>query len=352
MSEPSDKAPDRTSAKVDLVQPRVIQRSADLQKLLLGVPGQQARIWTLQQAAKNGELARPAADPANNGGLAIASGSDTPILTDSELARPLSSPQRRTARVGSQGDAQSFLLLSEPASPRQRPPRALGSVVSLISGLGLGAGLMWLIGTGALLPSGAVDVAGRSADIESEPVNDTAGPAYASQWHPVLLTEPPATITEPQPTWDVQGAARSSSAVYRTRSAQTLAAPISADKLPSLVAELPAGDALLGVTSLAQTSAVAPESVRPQVVMHVSPDLSQAARDQAESTLRSAGFDLTSSSVAGHSVAASQVFFFHQEDAPNATRVAEAIGARVRDFSAFRPAPEQGRLEVWLAQEG
>jgi hypothetical protein len=211
---------------------------------------------------------------------------------------------------------------------------------------------MWLIGSGPLFQSRAVEVTDEVVHLDLEADNDTAGPAYASQWHPVLLTEPPSAITEPQPTWDLQVAASRSSAIYSNHYAQTLAAPIPADQQPSPVAELPVGDALLGVTNLAQTSAVEPESLRPQIVMHLSPGLSQAARDQAQSTLRSAGFDLTSSSVAGHSVAASQVLFFHQEDAPSAARVAEAIGARVRDFSAFRPAPEQGRLEVWLAQEG
>jgi hypothetical protein len=86
--------------------------------------------------------------------------------------------------------------------------------------------------------------------------------------------------------------------------------------------------------------------------LHLSPELSEAAREGAQAELRKAGFDLSSSRLASFSVKETQVFFFHQEDASKAERMAATLGGRARDLSAFRPTPERGRLEVWLAQEG
>ena len=51
-------------------------------------------------------------------------------------------------------------------------------------------------------------------------------------------------------------------------------------------------------------------------------------------------------------MAESEVRFFHPEDAPEAARIAAAVDATARDFSAYRPAPAPGTLDVWLAQDG
>jgi hypothetical protein len=112
-----------------------------------------------------------------------------------------------------------------------------------------------------------------------------------------------------------------------------------------------AGGVPLELTDVFQTSAREPGTSPPKVVLHLSPDMSNAAREETQLVLRSEGFELVSSNLASSRVAESQVFFFHEEDASSAARVAETIGARVRDFSSFRPAPERGRLEVWLAQD-
>ncbi len=43
--------------------------------------------------------------------------------------------------------------------------------------------------------------------------------------------------------------------------------------------------------------------------------------------------------------------FFHEEDRGEAARLSEAYGARLRDFTNFRPSPGDGTVEIWLAGE-
>jgi hypothetical protein len=44
----------------------------------------------------------------------------------------------------------------------------------------------------------------------------------------------------------------------------------------------------------------------------------------------------------------SDVRFYHAADAPVARRIAGPIGARVRDFTRYRPAPQPGRIDIYL----
>jgi hypothetical protein len=79
--------------------------------------------------------------------------------------------------------------------------------------------------------------------------------------------------------------------------------------------------------------------------------LSQEVLSEAQSAVRSAGLEVISTSASGFGIAKSEVRYFHQEDASEAARLAELIGAEVRDFSAYRPVPPPGELEVWLARK-
>jgi hypothetical protein len=46
-----------------------------------------------------------------------------------------------------------------------------------------------------------------------------------------------------------------------------------------------------------------------------------------------------------------QVRFYHPEDAEAAQLVAETVGGPARDFTAFRPSPPEGTIEVWIEGE-
>ncbi|PYE84099.1 hypothetical protein [Pseudoroseicyclus aestuarii] len=48
----------------------------------------------------------------------------------------------------------------------------------------------------------------------------------------------------------------------------------------------------------------------------------------------------------------SEVRYFHSGDAARAEGLAQALGAVARDFSSYRPAPERGVVEIWLAGSG
>ena len=45
----------------------------------------------------------------------------------------------------------------------------------------------------------------------------------------------------------------------------------------------------------------------------------------------------------------SNVRYFHSEDAEAAAIIANGIGARLRDFTDFEPAPPEGLVEIWMA---
>jgi hypothetical protein len=105
------------------------------------------------------------------------------------------------------------------------------------------------------------------------------------------------------------------------------------------------------VGNTAVATAPAPASPRARVALHLSPVLSQTAIYDAQAAVTEAGLDLTGTSIVRFGVAESEVRFFHEGDAAQAARIAQRVGARPRDFSAYRPAPPPGTLEVWLAQE-
>ena len=48
-------------------------------------------------------------------------------------------------------------------------------------------------------------------------------------------------------------------------------------------------------------------------------------------------------------ISTSNVRYFHSEDAEAAAVIANGIGARLRDFTDFQPAPPEGLVEIWLA---
>jgi hypothetical protein len=51
-------------------------------------------------------------------------------------------------------------------------------------------------------------------------------------------------------------------------------------------------------------------------------------------------------------ISSNQVRYFHSDDAEAAQILADEIGGLARDFTAFRPSPPSGSIEVWLAGTG
>ncbi len=180
----------------------------------------------------------------------------------------------------------------------------------------------------------------RSAPLDAPEPEDgpavltASAPIAAEAWRPTALLAP-----EPSPPVPLEVSALP--AVVRLEPVPALPAPPSADRLPPPEV----GDAAVATVA-------APAGPRPQVALHLSPGLPQTAIYAAQAAVTEAGLDLAGTSIARFGVAESEVRFFHDEDAAEAARISDGLDARPRDFSAYRPAPPPGTLEVWLAQDG
>lgn len=74
--------------------------------------------------------------------------------------------------------------------------------------------------------------------------------------------------------------------------------------------------------------------------------------EEAEASIRNAGFELDGARRLDIRITQDQVRYFQPEYREAAEVVAEAIGARLRDFTNFRPAPAEGTIEIWLETGG
>lgn len=88
------------------------------------------------------------------------------------------------------------------------------------------------------------------------------------------------------------------------------------------------------------------------VVVNAPDSLTEAEVSDRLAMLSAGGFALADPQRVGVTVKDSNVRFFHPEDAAAAEAVAEALGARLRDFTDFSPPPPAGTIEVWLAGHG
>lgn len=88
------------------------------------------------------------------------------------------------------------------------------------------------------------------------------------------------------------------------------------------------------------------------VILHAPESVADDALAEAVARLGAAGVPVGAPSRVDFTVAESNVRYFHTADAEAAAAVAEAIGARLRDFTSFAPAPPDGTIEVWLAGRG
>ena len=67
--------------------------------------------------------------------------------------------------------------------------------------------------------------------------------------------------------------------------------------------------------------------------------------------VRGRGHELSTLKSVDFSVSGTNIRFYHSEDRPEAERLAQLVGGRLRDFTAFIPTPAKGTVEIWLAGE-
>lgn len=72
---------------------------------------------------------------------------------------------------------------------------------------------------------------------------------------------------------------------------------------------------------------------------------------EVEQSLKEAGFAIDPANRLDIRITQDQVRYFQPSSAEAAAILANAIGARLRDFTNFRPAPPEGTIEVWLRGE-
>lgn len=252
--------------------------------------------------------------------------------------------------------------------------RGSGAVIGLVAGLALGTGLMWLAAPeapGAKNGSEEAPAGPSALDVAPSPASTTAeaSPAVSSIQAPAdrpLGWETPVRQAEPE---GEDGPLK-----------VTGAAPVdTASRLPSLVAPSPEAGVqvvLLDAPTMVRPAALSGLAAAPspdapplaqdvppapsgelvgldwEVALHLPPGTPPEALREAQSALRDVGVGLiVSTGAARFGVARSEVRFFHGDDAADAARIAEAMGAQARDFSTYRPTPPPGSFEVWLVGE-
>lgn len=73
-----------------------------------------------------------------------------------------------------------------------------------------------------------------------------------------------------------------------------------------------------------------------------------AIADRIAQDVQARGHELATVRPVNVKISQPNVRFFHDEDRGEAARLAQAYGARLRDFTSFRPSPNKGTTEIWL----
>ena len=74
--------------------------------------------------------------------------------------------------------------------------------------------------------------------------------------------------------------------------------------------------------------------------------------DHVAETVRGTGMSLPPIQRVGFNVSATHVRYFHDNEAAAAQELAERLGAQARDFTDFRPSPQNGSIEIYVAGNG
>jgi len=389
MTESSATDPAPPSVQDDHTQVIARMNSADMQKRLQDARVRRAKILEARESG----LAEPNDLPESGVTSPVISLNGAPSADEPSLTPPAFTAQEQPASDKTNRQSQSYSL-----------------VIGLVSGLALGTGIMWYSAFRFPGISVAPDVAGTLEQVD-QLANDADGkgvetiatdhfgvdpvPPIQTSLAESLQTNRPVDLplADESPVKSELGAfhvPQDSDRVTVRTASSTLPAdadqPLSALRLNPASQEqilVVTGESrpvphqkttpVLGTTlatdqpplmpiqplvprqtarliGAASNPATAPAGVPLQVALHFSPDLSQAEVDDARSAVTTAGVELASASIASFNVPQSEVRFFHQSDALSATRMAQEMRIKVRDYSSFRPVPVAGTLEIWFAQ--
>ncbi len=88
------------------------------------------------------------------------------------------------------------------------------------------------------------------------------------------------------------------------------------------------------------------------IVLHIPNGARASDADTLLDAAVGAGFEISTLQPAGFTISRTNIRYFHDKDAQAARALALAIGGRLRDFTGFRPPPDPGVIEIWLAGTG
>ena len=222
----------------------------------------------------------------------------------------------------------------------------------------------WLVTRPAGVPSGTSGILGPAGDLS---VGEAASPAREAEVRRMSAALPggyaDAVIADPAPAVDLaavpqpllmqpviagppasgrsDGPAEAWDAGMRgARTPQALFPPASGFALPALSPAPPPAAALV-TTAIAD----ARDADTRSDIRLVGGSAADRRRLEAE------GIEFAATVEAAFPAIRREVRFFHAGDSALAERIARELGAEARDFSSFRPAPPEGRIEVRLPQE-
>ena len=87
-------------------------------------------------------------------------------------------------------------------------------------------------------------------------------------------------------------------------------------------------------------------------VLHIPASVSASQVQKIQSDLAGTGYDVRTAQRTNLTIGNSNVRYFHRADADAARTLAESVGARLRDFTDFRPSPPVGLVEIWISGRG
>ena len=173
----------------------------------------------------------------------------------------------------------------------------------------------------------------------------------------------PAAVQSPRPSGDIPSVAAASLTVRPSPLLSVAALPALADgsgMILNLAAEIPIAQRPASPTTLGQPgdalpfscdacTSTAPGAATTAITIHVTQGQQQPALAAMLDALQSAGFGAVTPTTEDLGVQSNQVRYYYPQDARAAQVVAELTRSELLDLSWFRPLPEEGVIEVWLA---
>ena len=85
------------------------------------------------------------------------------------------------------------------------------------------------------------------------------------------------------------------------------------------------------------------------LVPHAPPSVGPRTRRWLEEALRARGWTVSETVPVPFAIDTAHLRYYHEADAGAARALADALGAGTRDFTAFRPSPRAGLIEIWMS---